>query len=174
MEKQQVVQTEEVYFVPPPINELNKNYYQQLSSPDNPIHHATKSYLAYNELLPLDPAQNLTDHELITRPLKENLKSTNRAIYAKMLEYLNTLSGQSPLEGLKPPAESTIKKEILHFMSICEAVKRYETRREVCRLMGNETRMLEARTTEIFTELQRVKDALLDSSRQQNAPSVKK
>jgi hypothetical protein len=39
---------EQAYFVPPPLNELNKLYYQQFSNEDDPVHHSTKFYMSYN------------------------------------------------------------------------------------------------------------------------------
>jgi hypothetical protein len=47
-EEQQQLMPTEMYFVPPPINELNKNYHQQLASIDNPVSQATKSFVSYN------------------------------------------------------------------------------------------------------------------------------
>lgn len=92
---------EAIFFIPPPINELNKNYYQQLSNPDNPVQHATQSYFCYNELFRLDHSNFAFENQMITQRVKDNLKAINRAIYAKMTEHLESLSGQSSLEGLK-------------------------------------------------------------------------
>lgn len=91
--------------------------------------------MAYNELFRLDQSETVFESQMMTEKLKETLKDINKGIYAKMTEYLASLSGQSSLDNLKNQNELIVTQEILKFMQICESVKRYETRRDVCSIM---------------------------------------
>jgi hypothetical protein len=108
-EQQQAISAE-MYFVPPPINELNKNYHQQLTSIDNPVSQATKSFVSYNELYRLDDADAPYESQMVTEKFKEDLKQANKTIYFKMMQYLTSCSGQASLENIKNPAEAAIRQ----------------------------------------------------------------
>lgn len=118
-EEQQQAMPTEMYFVPPPINELNKNYHQQLTSIDNPVSQATKSFVSYNELYRLDDADAPYESQMVTEKFKEDLRRANKTLYLKMMEYLASCSGQAPLDNIKNPAEAAIRQEIFKFLQMC-------------------------------------------------------
>lgn len=113
------MQDDQLYFVPPPINELNKNYHQQLTSIDNPVSQATKTLVSYNELYSLDYADAPYESQMVTEKFKEDLRLVNKTLYLKMMEYLASCSGQASLENIKNPAETAIRQEIFKFLQMC-------------------------------------------------------
>ncbi len=81
-----------------------------MTSIDNPVSQATKSFVSYNELYRLDDADAPYQSQMVTEKFKEELKQINKSIYFKMMQYLTSCSGQATLENIKNPADSAIRQ----------------------------------------------------------------
>jgi hypothetical protein len=118
---------ENTYFIPPPMGNATKTYFQQLQASDSSIRNLTQYINIFNEQHHFDhnPISHLKETN-VTPEFRDRLRLANLAIYKHLRDYLGVIISDQPANA--NIALEEVKHRIFEFNKLLGGLKVFETR----------------------------------------------